>query len=113
MWPRLGRPRRREVITLLAMNRRPFRASLFKEQFEHASTYTTAKGMGEFLARWRRLLNWTRLRPLIAFHDMLMRHLDGVVAWARHRLTNAALEGNSRVRGLRQRAAVIAIRTTS
>jgi transposase len=36
---------------------------------------------------------------------MLMRHIDGVVAWARHRLTNAALEGNnSRVRAISQRA---------
>ncbi len=37
--------------------------------------------MREFLARWRRLLDWTRLKPPIAFHDMLMRHIDGVVAW--------------------------------
>jgi transposase len=38
-------------------------------------------------------------------YDMLMRHVDGVVAWARHRLTNAALEGNnSRVRAISQRA---------
>jgi transposase len=30
--------------------------------------------------------------------------MAGVVAWAKHRLTNAALEGNnSRVRGLSQR----------
>ena len=104
-WRRLGRRRRREVITLLAMNRRLFRAYLFKEQFEHAWTYKTERGMRAFLARWRRLLNWTRLKPLIAFYDMLMRHIDGVVAWARYRLTNAALEGNnSRVRGLSQRA---------
>jgi transposase len=42
---------------------------------------------------------------LIAFYDMLMRHIDGVVAWARHRLTNAALEGNNnRVRAISQRA---------
>jgi transposase len=36
---------------------------------------------------------------------MLLRYIDGVVAWARHRLTNAALEGNnSRVRAISQRA---------
>ena len=36
---------------------------------------------------------------------MLMRHVEGVVAWAKYRLTNAALEGNnSRVRALSQRA---------
>ena len=61
--------------------------------------------MRAFLQRWRRLLNWSRLTSLIAFYDLLMRHIDGVVAWARHRLTNAALEGNNaRVRAISQRA---------
>jgi len=102
---RLSRRRRRELMALLVMNRRLFKAYLFKEQFEHAWTYTTEHGMREFLRRWRRLLNWSRLTPLIAFYDMLVRHLDGVVAWARYRLTNAALEGNnSRVRAISQRA---------
>jgi transposase len=83
----------------------PVKAWLFKEQFEHAWTYTTEQGMRDFLVRWRRLLNWSRLTSLIAFYDMLMRHIDGVVSWARHRLTNAALEGNnSRVRAISQRA---------
>ena len=92
-------------MALLAMNRRLFKAYLFKEQFEHAWTYTTEQGMRDFLQRWRKLLNWSRLTSLIAFYDMLMRHIDGVVAWARFRMTNAALEGNnSRVRAISQRA---------
>lgn len=42
---------------------------------------------------------------LIEFWERLMRHLDGVCAWAQLRLTNAALAGkNSRVRGISQRA---------
>lgn len=102
---RLRRRKRRELMALLAMNRRLFKAYLFKEQFAHAWTYTTEKGMREFLERWRKLLNWSRLTPLIAFYDLLVRHIDGVVAWARHRLTNAALEGNNaRVRAISQRA---------
>lgn len=101
---RLRRRKRRELMALLDMNHRLFKAYLFKEQFEHAWTYTTEQGMRDFLVRWRKLLNWSRLTPLIAFYDMLMRHVDGVVAWARHRLTNAALEGNnSRVRAISQR----------
>lgn len=101
---RLRRRKRRELMDLLTMNRRLFKAYLFKEQFEHAWTYTTEQGMRAFLARWRRLLNRSRLTPLLDFYAMLMRHADGVVAWARHRLTNAALEGNnSRVRAISQR----------
>jgi transposase len=102
---RLRRRKRRELIQLLVMNRRLFKAYLFKEQFEHAWTYRTEKGMRDFLERWRALLKWSRLTSLIAFYDMLMRHIDGVVAWARYRMTNAALEGNnSRVRAISQRA---------
>ena len=101
---RLRRGKRRELMELLVMNRRLFKAYLFKEQFGHAWTYTTENGMRAFLARWRLLLNWSRLTPLLAFYAMLMRHVDGVVAWARHRVTNAALEGNnSRVRAISQR----------
>jgi hypothetical protein len=38
-------------MELLLMNRRLFEAYLFKEQFEHAWTYTTEDGMRKFLAR--------------------------------------------------------------
>jgi len=96
---RLRRQHRRDLIGLLAMKRRRFKAYLFKQQFEHAWTYTTEKGMREFLGRWRALLNWSRLTPLIEFYDMLMRHVDGVVAWARYRLTNADGSGASKSSG--------------
>jgi transposase len=97
--------RRGDLVDLLVMNRRLFRTYVVKEQFEHVWTYTTERGMRDFLLRWRRLLNWSRIKPLIRFWEMLMRHIDGVVAWAKHRLTNAALEGNNaRIRGISQRA---------
>jgi transposase len=97
--------RRGDLAMLLQLNQRLFRAYVLKEDFEHAWSYTTEAGMRRFIVGWRKSLNWTRLRPLIAFWEMLMRHIDGVVAWARLRLTNAALEGNnSRIRGLSQRA---------
>jgi transposase len=104
-WRRLRSSKRRELVRLLVMNQRLFKAYVLKEQFEHAWTYTTERGMYGFLLRWRRLLNWSRLKPLIAFWNLLMRYVAGVLAWARFRLTNAALEGNnSRVRGISQRA---------
>jgi transposase len=67
-------------------------------------TYQTEKGMRNFIVGWRKALNWTRLTPLIRFWELLMRHLDGVTAWAKHWLSNAALEGNNtRVRYISQR----------
>jgi transposase len=97
--------RRGDLALLLMQNRQLFRAYVLKEQFDHAWTYTTEKAMKKFILRWRKSLNWTRLRPLIAFWEMLMRHITGVVAWAKHRLSNAPVEGNNaRVRSISQRA---------
>src|SRR5690606_3567605 len=96
--------RRGELALLLAQNRQLFRAYVLKEHFDHAWSYTTPKGMTRFIARWRKSLNWTRLTPLIEFWELLMRHIDGVAAWAKHHLSNAALEGNNtRVRCISQR----------
>ncbi|MGH6692789.1 MAG: ISL3 family transposase [Gammaproteobacteria bacterium] len=90
---------------LLALNRRLNRAYVLKEQFEHVWSYRTEYGMWAAIWAWRKMLCWTRLTPLIRFGQMLERHMAGVLAWVRHRLTNAALESNnSRVRGLSHRA---------
>ena len=61
-------------------------------------TYTTKRGMYEFLLAGGNS-STVRLKPLIAFWELLMRHVAGAVTWARFRLTNTALESNnSRVR---------------
>jgi len=102
---RLHWRRRRDLDELLALNRRLSRAYILKEQFDHVWSYTTERGMWTAIWVWRKMLRWTRLAPLVGFGNMLERHMAGVLAWARHRITNAALEGNnSRVRGLSQRA---------
>jgi transposase len=97
--------RRVELDQLLRMNKRLQTAYLLKEQFDQVWSYRTEEGMFSAIWTWRQMLKWTRLAPLIRFHAMLYRHLAGVLAWSKHRLTNAALEGNnSRVRGLSHRA---------
>ena len=101
---RLHWRKRGDLASLLLQNQRLFRAYVLKEQFDHAWTYTTPNGMRRFIVGWRKSLNWTRLTPLIKFWELLMRHIDGVVAWAKHWLSNAALEGNNtRVRCISQR----------
>ena len=90
---------------MLALNRRLNTAYVLKEQFDQVWTYTTEFGMWVALQGWRLMLRWTRLLPLLRFWEMIERHISGVIAWARHRLSNAALEGNnSRIRGFSQRA---------
>lgn len=51
--------------------------------------------MHAFLLRWQTLLDWSHLRPLIDFWELFMRGVEGVVAWARFRLINAALEATT------------------
>lgn len=88
---------------MLQFNQRLFRAYVLKEQFGHVWTARSAAAMKARILAWRKLLNYTRRRPLIEFWERLTRHLNGVIAWAPHRLTNAHLEGNnSRVRGISQ-----------
>ena len=102
---RLHWRRRRELDELFRLNRRLHAAYMLKEQFDEVWSYRTETGMAEALHRWRRLLRWQRLAPLVRFWAMIGRHWHGVLAWAKHRLSNAALEGNnSRVRGISQRA---------
>jgi transposase len=98
--------RRRSVLyDLLALNRRLCRAYVAKELFEHFWSYRSREGAFTFLSRWAASLRWQRLQPLRRFADMLFKHLDGVLAWAKERITNAALEGNNaRIRGLSHRA---------
>jgi len=101
---RLHWRRRRELDELFRLNRRLQVAYMLKEQFDEVWGCQTEVGMGESLDRWRGMLRWQRLGPLKRFWNMIERHWQGVVAWAKHGISNAALEGNnSRVRGISQR----------
>lgn len=96
---------RTPLYELLLLNTRLFRAYVAKEAFEHFWTYKTREGALRFLNRWVDALRWQRLEPLKRFARMLFDHIDGVVAWATERVTNAALEGNNaRIRSLSHRA---------
>jgi transposase len=98
---RLHWRRRRELDQLFRLNRRLQVAYLLKEQFEVVWHYRTRMGMAEALERWRQMLRWQRLKPLQRFWAMIERHMVGVLGWASHHITNAALEGNnSWVRGI-------------
>lgn len=102
---RLPKRKKLDLAVLLQANARLFRAYVLKEQFGDVWTARSAATMKARILAWRKLLNYSRLTPLIEFWERLMRHLDGVCAWAPLRLTNAALEGNNaRVRGISQRA---------
>jgi transposase len=102
---RLHWRRRRELDELFRLNRRLQVSYMLKEQFDQVWHYRTQLGMASALDRWRRMLRWQRIAPLMRFWQMIERHWYGVLAWAKHGLSNAALEGNNaRIRGISQRA---------
>ena len=101
---RLHWRRRRELDELLRLNRPLATAYMLKEQFADVWTASTIFEMAALLIRWRRMLRWQRLEPLLRFFRMIARHALGVLAWIRHRITNAAVESNnSRMRAISQR----------
>jgi transposase len=101
---RLHWRRRRDLDALLRLNRRLQKAYVLKEQFDTVWTAIDEIQMTALLIVWARMLRWQRLRPLERFWQMIVNHRAGVIAWVRHRLTNAALESNNaRVRAISQR----------
>jgi transposase len=95
---------RPELDAVLRLNRRLNSAYVLKEQFDLVWRFRIRSHMADELQRWHRMLRWKRLKPLQNFWKMIEHHMDGVLAWSRHRLTNAPLEGNNaRIRGISQR----------
>jgi transposase len=101
---RLHWRKRRIVDQLLAANQPLSEAYQLREQFATVWASTTEMEMGVRLGIWLVMLQETKLKPLFDFWAMIGRHMLGVLAWAKHRLTNAALESNNaRVRTISHR----------
>lgn len=81
------------------------RAWAIKEMFRHFWTFQSATWAQKFFARWYSWAIRSRLRPIKDVATMLKKHLDGLLAYFRHRITNAKSEGfNSRVQAIKSAA---------
>jgi transposase len=81
------------------------RAWAIKEQFRWFWEYRYAGNARKFFARWRGWAARSRLRPIRAVAKTLKRHLDNLLSYFRHRITNAATEGfNSRIQSIKSQA---------
>ena len=96
---------RRDLDLVFQISPRLRKAYALKEQFADIWAATDEVQMAARLLAWRQALRWQHLRPFERFWEMIRSHAAGVLAWVRHRLTNAALEShNARVRSLSLRA---------
>jgi transposase len=81
------------------------RAWAIKEQFRWLWEYRYAGNARNFFSRWYGWAARSRLGPIRDVAKTLKRHLDNILSYFRHRITNAATEGfNSRIQSIKSQA---------
>lgn len=81
------------------------RAWAIKENFRDFWDYHSAAWAEKFFKRWHGWAIRSRLDPIKKVAKMLKKHLGGLLAYFRHRITNAKSEGfNSRVQSIKSAA---------
>lgn len=104
-WKNLAREKRRELRDLFAVNRRLFKAYILREELDRLWTYATPTGVMNFLAGWIKALRWQRLPEMQKLGAFLLRHIDGIVAYCRHRVRFGVVEGiNTTIKAILRRA---------
>ena len=81
------------------------RAWAIKELFRTFWTYTSSRWARKFFDRWYAWAIRSRLDPIKKVARMLKKHVHGLIAYFKHRITNAKSEGfNSRVQAIKSAA---------
>jgi transposase len=81
------------------------RAWAIKEHFRWFWEYRYAGNARKFFERWYGWAIRSRLKPIRDVAKMLKRHLENIVTYFRHPITNAATEGfNSRIQSIKSQA---------
>jgi transposase len=81
------------------------RAWAIKEQFRWFWEYTYPKNARKFFRKWYGWATRCRLKPIVEVAKTLNRHLNNLLTYFRHRITNAKSEGfNSRIQSLKSNA---------
>jgi transposase len=76
-----------------------------KELFRHLWDYKYEKSARTFFKRWYFSATHSRLKPVIEVAKMLKRHLENILTFIKHRITNAFSEGiNSKIQQIKATA---------
>lgn len=103
-WHNLTRSKRSQLQQALAMNRRLFKAYYLKEQLERLWTYTYEGVAAGFFADWLLSLRWQRLPAFKKLAQTLLNHIDGILAYCRHKVPFGVVEAiNGNLRALIRR----------
>lgn len=78
-------------------NRRIYRAWQLKEEFEAFWDYNAPWASERFLKAWLTRCMKSRLDPLKKFARTIRKHMDAILAYTTHHITNAVSEGLNRI----------------
>jgi transposase len=94
-----------EVLTVQRADLKTGRAWAIKENFRHFWNYSQRGWAKRFFTAWYSWAIRSRLQPIKKVAKMLKRHLDGLLNYFNHRVTNATAEGfNSRIQSIKSAA---------
>jgi transposase len=103
-WANLEPHERRTVNELLALNRRLAKAYLLKEQLVHLWDYRYEGAALRFLVAWLGALRWQRLPAFQKVAGLLLRHIDGILAYCHEKVPFGKVEAiNGNIRALLRR----------
>jgi len=97
--------RREEFESLRSMDLKVCRARAIKDNLRHLWEYRREGWMRRYFSRWYFWATHSRLTPIIKAAKSLKRHVDNIVTYARHRITNALGESlNSKIEKVKRLA---------
>jgi transposase len=97
--------RREEFQRFQALDLKVCRARAIKENLRHLWNYHREGWMRHYFADWYHWATHSRLKPMIKAAKTLKAHLDNIVTYARHRITNALGESlNSKIEKVKRLA---------
>jgi transposase len=103
-WHNLPQAKRSQLQQALALNRRLFKAYYLKEQIERLWSYTYERAALRFLDEWVKSLRWQRLPAFEKLALTLLNHVDGILAYCRHKVPFGVVEAiNGNLRSLIRR----------
>jgi transposase len=88
----LSRRKRGLLNEALSLNRRLFKAYYLKEQIDRLWSYTYEGAARRFFEAWVRSLRWQRLPAFKKLARTLETHLDGILAYCRHKVPFGVVE---------------------
>lgn len=81
------------------------RAWTLKEAFRHFWDYVQVSAARKFFNCWYFRATHSRLKPMIEVAKMMKRHLEGLLAYCLHQISNAVTEGlNSKIQSIKANA---------